>query len=62
MQNWITDLGKAIFADRGGATAIEYALLAALIGLGLISLQSSIGNTLIGFFNSVSSTLSSATS
>jgi Flp pilus assembly pilin Flp len=37
-------------------------MLAAFIGIGLISLQSSIGDTLIGFFGTVSTTLSTATS
>ena len=59
MKNWMATVGKAALKDTRGATAIEYGLLAVLIGIGLIGLQSSIGNTLIGFFGSVSSTLSS---
>lgn len=62
MKNWMATVGKAALKDDRGATAIEYGLLAALIGIGLISLQSTIGSTLIGFFNSVSTTLSTTTS
>ena len=62
MKNWMATIGKAALKDSRGATAIEYGLLAALIGIGLISLQSTIGSTLIGFFNSVSTTLSTTTS
>ena len=62
MKNWTAKIGKAVLKDRKGATAIEYAMLAAFIGIGLISLQSSIGGTLIGFFGMVSSTLSTTTS
>ena len=62
MKNWMATIGKAALKDIRGATAIEYGLLAALIGIGLISLQSTIGSTLIGFFNSVSTTLSTTTS
>jgi Flp pilus assembly pilin Flp len=62
MKNWMATIGKAVLKDRRGATAIEYAMLAAFIGIGLISLQSSIGSTLIGFFGAVSTTLSTATS
>lgn len=61
MKNWMATVGKAALKDCRGATAIEYGLLAALIGIGLISLQSSIGSTLIGFFGTVSTTLSATT-
>ena len=62
MKNWMATLGKAVLKDCEGATVIEYAMLAALVGIGLISLQTSIGATLIGFFGTVSTTLSTASS
>jgi Flp pilus assembly pilin Flp len=42
-----------LWRDRSGATVIEYAMIVLLIGLVLLTLQSSIGGSVIGFFNSV---------
>jgi len=39
-----------LWNERSGTTAIEYALIALLIGLVLISLQNSIGASVRGFF------------
>jgi Flp pilus assembly pilin Flp len=36
--------------DRSAATAIEYAMIAAIICLALISLQYTIGSSIIAFF------------
>lgn len=38
-------------ADRRGATAIEYGLIAGLIALVLIGAVTSIGSSLLGHFN-----------
>lgn len=48
---------KAIWSDRSGTTAIEYAMIALFIGLVLIGLQASIGNSVVGFFDSVATGL-----
>lgn len=42
---------KAFFGDEGGATAIEYALIAMLIGIALIGTMSVLGDGLQGLFN-----------
>jgi Flp pilus assembly pilin Flp len=39
-----------LLTARAGTTAIEYALIVLLIGLVLISLQNSIGASVVGFF------------
>jgi Flp pilus assembly pilin Flp len=36
--------------DDSGATAVEYTILAACIGLALMTLFTNIGNTISGFF------------
>ena len=43
--------------DDAGATAIEYALLAALIGLAIVAGATFLGTSLDGFFNSIGNTL-----
>jgi Flp pilus assembly pilin Flp len=43
--------------DATGTTAIEYALIAIFIGLVLLSLQTSIGASVCGFFESVGTNL-----
>lgn len=40
-------------ADRSGATAIEYALIAALISVMILAGVTNMGTTLSGFFSSV---------
>lgn len=42
-----------LWSERSGTTAIEYALIALLIGLVLISLQNSIGSSVRNFFFSM---------
>jgi Flp pilus assembly pilin Flp len=48
---------KRIWSDDHGATAIEYAMIALLIGLVLIGLQVSIGNSVRGFFEAMANGL-----
>ena len=48
---------KSLRTDASGTTAIEYAMIVLLIGLILISLQGSIGNSVVNFFMSVASGL-----
>ena len=46
---------RKIFADRKGATAIEYGLIAALIAVAAITAMTSLGSSLGTTFNNVSS-------
>jgi pilus assembly protein Flp/PilA len=43
--------------DEAGATAIEYGLIAALIAVGIIAAATTLGGSLSGLFNSISSKL-----
>ena len=43
--------------DESGATAIEYALIAAGIALAIITAVNTLGTTLSGKFNSINSSL-----
>ncbi len=45
------------FANESGATAIEYALIASLIAIALVTILGSLGTKLSGVFNEVSSAL-----
>jgi pilus assembly protein Flp/PilA len=47
----------ALFADRQGATAIEYALIASLISIGILSAITTASSGLAAIFNSVSAGL-----
>ncbi len=49
-----------LLRDEGGATAIEYGLIAALISVVIIGAVTLVGSTLSGTFSSVASALSSA--
>lgn len=49
-------------AEESGATAIEYGLIAALVSVAAIGALTAMGNSLATMFNTVSSSLSSATS
>ncbi len=49
---------RKFFRDERGATAIEYALIASLIGMVIIAAVTSIGGSLNGTFNDVSAGLS----
>ncbi len=47
-------------SDEDGATAIEYGLIAALIAVAIIAAVRTLGTTLSGTFNSVSTELESS--
>ena len=49
-------------ADETGATAIEYGLLAALLGVALITAMNGMGSQLKSTFNTTSSSMSVANS
>jgi pilus assembly protein Flp/PilA len=46
--------------DESGATAIEYALIAVLIAVGLIASATSLKDALIQIFNNIASALATA--
>ena len=48
---------KHFIADNNGATAIEYALVAALISLAVIAGATSVGTSLSGTFSGVATSL-----
>jgi len=48
-------LVRRLWADHAGATAIEYALIAALISILVVGWASSIGTSVTNFFMSVNS-------
>ncbi len=47
----------ALRADRSGATAIEYALVAGLISISIVFWAAMIGTSVSGFFTSIASGL-----
>ena len=55
---------KTLFArfanDESGVTAIEYGLIASLIGVAIIVGATALGSTLNATFNSISSTMAGA--
>jgi pilus assembly protein Flp/PilA len=53
----MTDHIKAFLADESAATAIEYALIASLIALAIITALTNVGTKLKGTFSEVSSNL-----
>jgi len=48
---------RCLLSDDRGTTAIEYALIASLIAVVILGAASSIGNTLLGTFNTVANSL-----
>jgi pilus assembly protein Flp/PilA len=46
-----------LLRDQRGTTAIEYALIASLISIGILAAATSVGTTLTGVFLSVSTAL-----
>ncbi len=58
MHTRLTDL-KAFYRDKSGATAIEYGLIAAGIAVAIIAAVFALGDDIKGFFEDVSSKLSS---
>ena len=55
-----SDLLVSFFQDEGGATAIEYGLIAALISVVIIATITAVGTQLSATFTSVSTALSGA--
>lgn len=51
---------RRFLRDESGATAIEYGLIAALVGLVLVTALSSIGESLSGFFDAAKIKVDSA--
>jgi pilus assembly protein Flp/PilA len=47
----------SFFKDTNGATAIEYALITALISMAILTAATSVGGSLNSTFNSVASAL-----
>ncbi len=58
MNNLIAKFGK----DESGATAIEYALIAAIVGIGIISVLQLVRTNLQDTFTTVSDALATANS
>lgn len=48
---------RSFLSDEGGATAIEYGLIAGLIGVVIITAVTSVGTAISGKFNSVANAL-----
>jgi pilus assembly protein Flp/PilA len=44
---------KDLTADRGGSTAIEYALIASVISIAIVTALTTVGTTLSRFFASI---------
>jgi pilus assembly protein Flp/PilA len=53
---------KRFAADQTGATSIEYALIAVLVGIAIIAAVTALGNSLKAIFTTVSSTVNTASS
>jgi pilus assembly protein Flp/PilA len=47
----------SLWRDEGGATAIEYGLIAALIAVAAVTVMGTVGTNLTNTFNSVASSL-----
>ena len=60
IMNRVVRLAGALIGDEAGATAIEYGLLAALLGTAIITSVSGLGNQMKTTFNTTSSAMSSA--
>jgi pilus assembly protein Flp/PilA len=53
---------KQFAADQSGATAIEYALIAVLVGIAIIGSVTALGDSLRPIFETVASTVDSVAS
>lgn len=53
---------KSFIHDESGATAIEYGLIAAFIGIAIIGAVAAVGTSIAGVFSSIGSTLDAAAS
>ena len=52
---------KNLMSDESGQDLIEYALVAALVGLGSVAAMGSLANSISNTFNSIGSQLTNAT-
>jgi len=59
MSNFISAV-KAFAADENGVTAIEYGLIASLIGVAIVASATALGTKLEAMFNFVTSSLKSS--
>ena len=48
---------RSLAADEGGATSIEYALMASLIAMVIITTITTLGQTVFSFYNAVMNAL-----
>ena len=53
---------KQFATDQSGATSIEYALIAVLVGIAIITAVTALGDSLKAIFDTVASTVDTATS
>ncbi len=51
---------RAFIEDEEGATAIEYALLAALLGATIVGAQTALGNTVMSMYQNAANTIMAA--
>jgi pilus assembly protein Flp/PilA len=51
---------QAFIADEDGVTAIEYSLIAALVGVGMVAAANVLGDEIAAAFKKVSDTLKAA--
>jgi pilus assembly protein Flp/PilA len=56
----ITSAVKAFIADENGVTAIEYGLIASLIGVAMVTAATALGGKIESVFNFVTSKLKDA--
>lgn len=56
------DLSKKLISEESGQDLIEYALVAALIGLGAVAALKGVTNSVGNVFNSLGNTFTTATS
>ena len=57
MTRKITSLARGLWKDEGGATAIEYGLIAALIAVIIIAAITLVGTDLSNMFNQVANNI-----
>ncbi|MFY9627221.1 MAG: Flp family type IVb pilin [Methylocystis sp.] len=55
----MTKFARGFWSDESGATAIEYGLIASILGVLLIAAFKSVGSKLTSTFNDIASNLSS---
>jgi pilus assembly protein Flp/PilA len=53
----MTELARSFLKEEHGATAIEYAMIAAFIAVAIVAAVTSLGTSLTGIFNNVDSDL-----